>query len=179
MARQYFRTIEGGDPPIASGAALVSTSEELMWAPTDFSRIDANTARPGKAWKVSAGGIMSWASTGTLVLTPRLGLLVSSPTLGVSVTALTTPGATTAHAWTLQFTTVCRTIGAAGANSTFIGTGMFWSSGIGTLGTSTGQSMGGAVATADASIATGIAITKTLSVAGSITVQWIVMESLN
>lgn len=178
MSRQYFADLIC-DPPIASGSALVATTEEGLWVATDFTRIPANDCRPGKAYIVRAGGIMSWASTGTLTLTPRMGLLISSPTLGISVVALTTPGATTAHAWSLEFRLVVRTVGAAGANSTAVGTGFFTSSGIGTLGTGTTQSLGGTVATFDASVATGIWISKTLSVAGSITTQYVLIQSLN
>lgn len=178
MPRQYFEAALQ-DPPIASGGALVSTSEELLWAPPDFTRIPANDAQAGKIYIVRAGGIMSWAATGTLTLTPRMGLLISSPTLGVSVVALTTPGATTAHAWCLELRVVIRTIGAAGANSTAIATGFFTSSGVGSLGTGTTQSMGGTSATFDASVATGIAIGKTLTVAGSITLQYCFITSLN
>ena len=164
--------------PIVNQTALTSVSEEAL-VPTQYTGIAANEAYPGKAWRLTVGGIMSWASTGTLVLTPRVGLVIGGVTLGASVIALTTPGATTNHAFMLIFTLICRTVGAPGANSTFIGTGMFWSSGIGTLGTSTAQSMGGTSATADASIATGIWLGKTLSVAGSITTQYSTMESLN
>ena len=177
MALQGFRSITNQVMTV-SPTALVATSEEVL-VPTLYTGIAANESYGGKVWKLSCGGIMSWASTGTLTLTPRVGLVIGGVTLGVSVTALTTPGATTAHAWYLQFVLVCRTIGAVGVNSTFIGTGMFWSSGIGTLGTSTGQSLGGTSASADASIATGIWMGKTLSVAGSITTQYSIFESLN
>lgn len=178
MSRQYFADLLC-EAPIASGAALVSTAEELMWAPADFTRINANDCRAGKWYKITAGGIMSWAATGTLTLTPRMGLLISSPTLGVSVQALTTPGVTTNAAWRLEFDLFIRTVGAAGANSTAIGTGHFISSGVGTLGTGTIQSMGGTSATFDASVATGFAMGKTLTVAGSITLQYVAIQSMN
>jgi hypothetical protein len=177
MAFQGFRAITN---PVftTSLTALVATTEEVL-VPTLYTGIAANEAYAGKVWKLSCGGIMSWAATGTLTLTPRLGLVIGGITMGVSVVALTTPGATTAHAWTAEFWLTCRTLGLAGANSTFIGTGRFLSSGIGTLGTGTVQSMGGTVATADATIATGLWLGKTLTVAGSITTQWAVFESLN
>ena len=177
MAQQSFVTVTN-IVPIVNQTALVATTEEVL-VPTQYTGIAANEAVPGKAWRLTIGGIMSWASTGTLTLTPRVGTAIGGVTMGVSVVALTTPGVTTNHAFYLQFVMACRTIGAAGANSTFIGTGMFWSSGIGTLGTSTGQSLGGTSATADASIATGIWMGKTLSVAGSITTQYSIFESLN
>ena len=177
MAIQGFRGIT--NLVITSSlTALVATTEEVL-VPTLYTGIAANESYAGKAWELNCGGIMSWASTGTLTLTPRVGLVIGGATLGVSVTALTTPGATTAHAWFATFRLICRTVGLAGANSTFIGTGIFQSSGIGTLGTCTQQSMGGTLATADATIATGLWLGKTLSVAGSITTQWATFESLN
>lgn len=177
MAFQGFRAITN---PIFTGSqtALVATTEEVL-VPTLYTGIAANEAYAGKVWKLSCGGIMSWAATGTLTLTPRVGLVIGGVTLGVSVVALTTPGATTNHAWRAEFTLVCRILGAPGANSTFIGTGHFISSGIGTLGTGTIQSMGGTSASADATIATGLWLGKTLTVAGSITTQWATFESLN
>lgn len=178
MSRQYFADLLS-DPPITSSGALVSTAEELLWAPTDFTAIAAKDCRAGKVYKVTAGGLMSWAATGTLTFTPRMGLLISSPTMGVSVVAQTTPGVTTNHAWVLEFFCVIRTVGAAGANSTAVGTGTFRSGGIGTLGTCTSQVFGGTVATFDASVATGIAISKTLTVAGSFTTQYAFIQSLN
>ena len=177
MAQQSFVTVTN-IVPIVNQTALVATGEEVL-VPTQYTGIAANEAVPGKAWRVTIGGIMSWASTGTITFTPRVGLVIGGVTLGVSVVALTTPGVTTNHAFTCFFNLVCRTIGAAGANSTFIGTGMYLSSGIGTLGTLTGQSMGGTSASADASVATGIWMGKTLSVAGSITTQYSIFESLN
>src|SRR5207249_1376902 len=124
MSRQYFADVLV-DPPIASGSALVSTAEEGLWAATDFTRIAANDCRPGKIYEVCAGGLITWASTGTLTFTPRMGLLISSPTLGVSTVAQTTPGILTNAPWSLTFRCVIRTVGAAGANSTAIGTGWF------------------------------------------------------
>ena len=161
MALQGFRAITN---PVftTSPTALVATTEEVI-VPTLYTGIAANEAYAGKVWELTCGGIMSWAATGTLTLTPRLGLVIGGITMGVSVVALTTPGATTNHAWRLKYTLVCRTLGLAGANSTFIGTGHFISSGIGTLGTGTIQGLGGTVATADATIATGLWIGKTLS----------------
>lgn len=178
MSRQYFADVLV-DPPIASGSALVATTEEGLWAATDFTRISANDCKPGKIYEVRAGGLITWASTGTLTLTPRMGLLVSSPTLGVSTIALTTPGVVTNAPWSLVFTLVVRTVGASGANSTAIGTGTFGSLGIGTLGTTVHTAFGGTVATFDASVGTGIWISKTLTVAGSITTQYVFIRSLN
>jgi hypothetical protein len=179
MARQNFMDLLT-DPQIANGATLVSTAEELLWAPTDFTRINANEARAGKVWKVTAGGLCTFAATGLISFTPRMGLLISSPTMGVTVVPLNVPGIVTANAWLLDFYLVCRTVGAAGANSTFVGTGKVTMGNLATAGqSSTEVTFGGTVATADASVATGIAISKTLTVAGSFITQFAFIQALN
>jgi hypothetical protein len=177
--RQYFSGLVV-DPPIANLTAVTATTETALWDARQYSPIQANEATPGKIWRLKAGGIMSFAATGTLIITPRLGLTVGAGiSLGPSVVALTTPGATTAHAWWLEFILACRTLGAPGANSTFIGTGCFHT-GIPAAGSLPGtQVFGGTSATADASIATGITLGWTLSVAGTVTPQWVTMEALN
>lgn len=179
MARQYFSglTAEG---PIANLTAVTATSETILWNVSQYTPIAANEAVPGKMWRVTAGGIMSFASTGTLIITPRFGLTVAAGiTMGASVVALTTPGATTAHPWYLQFTCVCRTIGAAGTNGTVMGTG-FFCTGIPSAGSLPAtQTFGGTSAAVDTTIATGLCFGWTLSVAGTVTPQWVGMEALN
>lgn len=179
MSRQYFADVLV-DPPIANLTAVVATSETALWAAASFSPIAANDGRPGKVYKVTAGGIMSFAATGNLIITPRWGLTVGAGiTMGANPVAVTTPGVTTNAPWYLEFMAVVRTIGAAGVNSTVIGTGKFISDGIGTLGTGVTVAFGGTSATVDLSIASGITIGWTLSVAGTITPQFVVMQSLN
>lgn len=179
MSRQYFHDTLA-EPPIANLTAVTATSETIMWNVSQYSPIAANDCRPGKAYRLMAGGIMSFAATGTLIITPRFGLTVAAGiTMGASVVALTTPGATTAHPWFMDFIMVCRTVGAPGTNSTVIGTGTF-STGIPSAGSLPAtQTFGGTSATVDVSIATGICIGWTLSVAGTVTPQWVVMTSLN
>lgn len=179
MSRQYFSTILA-DPPIANLTAVTATSETALWSAAQYTPIPANDFQAGKIYTVKAGGVMSFAATGTLIITPRIGLTVGAGiTLGASVVALTTPGATTAHAWWLEFTFICRTVGAAGTNSTGIGTGCFHT-GIPSAGSLPGtQVFGGTSATFDASIASGITIGWTLSVAGTITPQFAYIQSHN
>lgn len=123
---------------------------------------------------------MSFASTGTLIITPRFGLTVGAGiSMGPSVVALTTPGATTAHPWMLEFYCVCRTLGAPGTNSTVVGTGVFHT-GIPLAGSLPAtQTFGGTPATVDVSVASGICIGWTLSVAGTVTPQYAFIQSLN
>lgn len=179
MASQNFGSVLAY-PPIANLTAVTATTETTLWNTAQFTPIAANDAVAGKIYQVTAGGIMSFAGTGTLIITPRWGLTVAAGiTMGASVVALTTPGATTSHAWTLQFTAVVRTVGAPGVNSTVIGTGDF-RSGIPAAGSLPGtQVFGGTSATVDLSIATGITIGWTLSVAGTITPQYAFIQSLN
>lgn len=179
MSRQYFVDTLS-EPPLANLAAVTATTETLLWNVSNYTPIAANDARPGKIWQVTAGGIMSFAATGTLTITPRFGLTVAAGiTMGASVVALTTPGATTAHPWVLNFTCVCRTVGAPGVNSTVMGTG-FFITGIPAAGSLPGsQVFGGTSATVDVSIATGIAIGWTLSVAGTVTPQYAFIQSFN
>lgn len=178
MSRQYFMDTLN-DPPIANLTAVVATSETALWNPSNYTPINANDARPGKIYKVTAGGIMSFASTGTLLITPRWGLTTAGITMGANVTAVTTPGVTTNTPWTLEFVCICRTVGAPGANSTVIGTGKFVTGNLGTAGTAVAFAFGGTSATVDVSIATGICIGWTLSVAGTVTPQYAFIQSMN
>jgi hypothetical protein len=177
MTRQYF-TDTLIDPPIANLTAVVATSETALWNPANYSPIAANDARPGKIYQVKAGGIMSFATTGSLTITPRWGLTTGGITLGANVITFTAPGAgTTANAWYLEFTCIVRTVGAPGANSTVVGTGFFIAGDTATA--SCAIPFGGTSGTVDVSVATGLCIGWTLSVAGTITPQWVVMQSLN
>lgn len=175
-----FQGLRGITNPvfIPTLTALVGTTEEAL-VPTLYTGIGATESYPGKTWKLTCGGIMTWAATGTLTFTPRVGLVIGGITLGVSPVAQTTPGVVTANPWTLEFWLQCKSLGLAGANSTFIGTGSFRSTGTGTAGTAAQVTFGGTLATADATINTGLWMGKTLSVAGSITPQWGVFEALN
>jgi hypothetical protein len=179
MSRQYFADVMA-EPPIANLTAVTATSETILWNVSNFTPIGANEARPGKIWRVTAGGIMSFAATGTLIITPRFGLTVAAGiTMGPNVVAVTTPGATTAHPWMLDFVCVCRTVGAPGVNSTVIGTGRFTTGTPGAAGAAVAVSFGGTSATVDVSIPTGICIGWTLSVAGTVTPQYAFIQSLN
>lgn len=174
---QSFRAIT--NPVVTTNLPTIVATTETVLIPTLYTGIAANEAYAGKVWELSCGGIVSFASTGTLTLTPRVGLVIGGITLGASTVALTTPGATTNTSWILKFRLVCRTLGLAGANSTFIGSGSFISEATGTAGTGIIQTCGGTSATADATIATGLWMGWTLSVAGTVTPQWVTFESLN
>src|SRR5438046_9674439 len=95
--------------------------------------------------------------------------------------AQTTTASLTTQPWTLDFTVVCRTTGAAGANSTVIGTGHFQCSGtLATAGAGWNQTFGGTSTAADNSLTTNtINIGVTFSVAPSMVVEYVYMQTPN
>ena len=178
--RQYLQDGPYIDPPVASGTALVSTSAEALWIGATFTPIFANDPKAGKIYCLRAGGIWTTNTSGTLILNPQYGVL-GGTTMGVSQT-VTVPVSMTAVPWTLEMDIVFRTIGAAGANSTCIGVGKFTtcpatSAPAGT--TSCVIPFGGTSASVDATVNSGITISKTLSVAGSMTMQYAYIFSRN
>jgi hypothetical protein len=180
MGRQYFQDGPYIDAPVASGSALVSTSAEALWIGATSTPIFANDPKAGKIYCVRAGGIMTTGASGTLILIPQYGAL-GGTTIGTSQT-VTMPINMTAVPWTLEFDLVFRTIGAAGANSTCIGVGKFCTAPY-TSAPAAGLScvipFGGTSATVDATINSAITISKTLSVAGSMTTQYAYIFSRN
>jgi hypothetical protein len=179
MSRQYFQDCLC-ESPIVNLTPVTALTETALWNVSNYTPINANDAKPGKIYRVTAGGIMSFAATGTLVITPRFGLSVAAGiSMGPNVVAVTTPGATTAHPWMLDFTCVVRTVGAPGVSSTVVGTGCFTTGTPGSAGGAVASSFGGLSATVDVSIATGICIGWTLTVAGSITPMYVFIQSLN
>jgi len=176
------------EPPIASPlVGSVATTETQLWLPAQYTPIPANDPRPGKLYKVTAGGVWTNATTGTLTITPRWGQSATAATnitMGASV-AQTVQATGASPAWYLEFTAVVRTIGATGsATGTVIGTGSFMSSGSGAVSTAYNISFGGTVATVQTDGGgtpggNGIAISVTLSVAGSFTTFYACVQSLN
>lgn len=173
MARPLYQEGPYKDTHVASGTALVSTSAEALWIADTFTFIGANEPKAGRIYSVKAGGILSTGASGTLILIPQYGAL-GGVTLGTSQT-VTVPINMTGVAWRLEMDVVFRTIGAAGANSTCIGTGILTTAPF-TSAPAAGIScvipFGGTSAAVDATINAGITISKTLSVAGSVTVQY-------
>ena len=176
MARQYLQDGPFLDPPIASPlAADVATTAVLMWNPLQYTKFYGDEARPGRVYYVKAGGIITNATTGSLIIAPSITTTnAAGTTLGTSSTN-TVPGtAMTNQPWFLEAAFVVRTIGAPGGNNaTMMGEGTFTGP---TLTAASGASItstfGGTSAVFDQSVANAIAVTKTLSVAGSFTTHW-------
>lgn len=169
MGRQLFGEGPYVDSPIANLATLSSTSIEDMWAGITFTPIYANDAKAAKIYCVRAGGTISLTG-GTFIVTPQWG--PAGTTLGVSLTAGTVTIAITA--WYLQFDLVFRVIGAAGANSTCIGTGSLAMGGGVVSGTANPNviTFGGTSATVDSTINGNITIRKTASTTNSMIPQF-------
>lgn len=171
MARPLFQDGPYLDPQIANGSALVATTAEALWLGAQFTPIFANEPKASRIYSLRAGGILSTGASGTLILVPQYGVL-GGTTLGTSVTQ-TVPINLTAVPWYLYFDLIFRTIGAAGANSTAVGTGAFVSAGTAaTAGSAFTVPFGGTSASVDATINSGITFSKTLSVAGSVTTMY-------
>ncbi len=171
-------------PPMLADILTYSTvtTEALLWPVAINSPIPANDAKPGKWYKVTAGGVITLpANTGSVTLTPRMGLTATSSSMGASG-ALFSPGAAT-RAWRLELDVLCRAVAVtAGANSTFIGWGQFVC--LGLLPTTSAPFVitfgGTSVATVDVGIATGIGVTIIWgTTAGSITTQFVGIQSCN
>jgi hypothetical protein len=180
VGRQLFQDGPFVDPQVASGTALVSTSAEALWLATQYTPIFANDPKAGKIYSIRAGGIMSTGASGTLIINPQYGAL-GGTTLGASQT-ITVPINMVGVPWRLELDVVFRTIGAAGANSTCIGVGTFITGGAASApgaGVSCAFPFGGTQAAVDATINSGITISKTLSVAGSMTTLFAYVFSRN
>src|SRR4249919_528313 len=111
MARQYLQDGPYLDPPIASPLATdVATTAVLMWNPLQFTKFYGDEARPGRVYYVKAGGIITNATTGSLIISPSITTTnAAGTTLGASSTN-TVPGtAMTNQPWFLEAAFIVRT----------------------------------------------------------------------
>ena len=176
MARQYFGDGPYIDPPVAPLGALTATTIEALWPSITWTPIFANDAKAGKVYCVRAGGTIAMTG-GTAIITPAWG--PAATTLGVSLTVGTVT--TLIAAWRLEFDLLVQSVGAAGANSKVIGTGILtWNGGV-VSGTANGNSVvfGGTQASVDTTINGSITISKTLSAANSVITQYAYLFSRN
>lgn len=179
MSRQYFADIPL-DPPLAALPTITATSETVL-VPTLFTPIPAMDPRPGKIYKLTVAGTLTTGGAGALIVTPRYGLTISGVALGPSPTQNYVASITLApflFEYWLQF----RTVGvAAGANSTCVGYGRFSANGaVATASSETSAHCGstGSVSV-DTTVASGLWIGMTFSVAPSLIPQFAAWQSLN
>ncbi len=180
MARQYLQDGPFIDPPVTSPlAADVATTAVSMWSGAQFTPLFANDAKAGKIYVVEAGGLITTAATGALTIAPGLGTSSPGTTLGTSI-AQTVPATSLSGPWFLRSVWVVRTIGAAGANSTMMGEGLFQSGGVAaTSNSGLDVTFGGTSCAFDATVNNFFTFQKTLSVAGSFTTHWCYVTSMN
>ena len=168
------------DPPNAALATITATSETVL-VPTIFTPIPANEPRAGKVYKLTVGGTCTTGTAGTLIITPRYGLVIGGVALGASPTQNYVPSITLAP-FLFEYYLVFRSIGvAAGANSTCVGSGIWHSNGA--IATASSETAAVCSSTAsvsvDTTVASGLWIGVTFSVAPSVIPHWCTWQSLN
>lgn len=180
MSRQYFADtlIE---PVNADFATITATTETVLVDPK-FTPIQANEPRAGKVYELLIGGTVTTGTAGTLIITVRHALTATTPILATSATQNYVPSITTAP-FLFRGYLIYRSIGLfGGTNSTAIFTGEWHSGGaVATAASETAVSVGtvGAAIAVDTSVATGLWVGVTFSVAPSVIPKWHTWRSLN
>jgi hypothetical protein len=185
MGRQSFASVDGPEVSPASHTAVANTvTRTNLWSPSRWTPIAATDLKPGKAYHLRAGGIVSTTGTPTLIVNPTFGasgVPGSNTALGASPTIALGSGLASAP-WFAEFVLAVRSLGLAAAGATITGNGVFW---VGGPAATAGQAfvLGGTVVTnADDSIAQGLCLDVTwgaASVSNTITCQWQLLASLN
>lgn len=184
MARQYLADDGILEPSISDPlAANAATTAVGIHGTNSFQYllIPAYDARPGKVYQVEAAGLITTAATGTLTISPSIGTsgTAAGATLGASI-AQTVPASAPSQVWFMKMKLICTATGAPGANSTMRGWGWFMGGGLAaTASTGLHLTFGGTNAAFDHSVNNTIWISKTLSVAGSWTTQYIDLSAMN
>jgi len=167
----------------ASTAAFptISATSETVLVPTIFTPIPAMAPRAGQVWKLTVGGTCTTGTAGTLIITPRYGLVIGGTALTASA-AQNYVASITLAPFVYECWVVFRTIGvAAGANSTVICTGR-WTS-LGAIATASSETSVTHTSTGsvsvDTTVASGLWIGVTFSVAPSVIPLWSIWEVLN
>jgi hypothetical protein len=187
VGRQYFPDL-GAETNVADFSAIVATTEtNLLTTAANISLFtpiqtgfSPTGPQVGKILHFVYGGIVTTGASGTLTLTPRYGTTTAGVTLGASG-AQTVPVSLTNVPWIIEFWLVCRALSSAASSSTFVGTGYFAMSGtLATAGSGCVIPIGGTTATTcDTTIANGLCMGWTLSVAGSVTPKIAMVRAIN
>lgn len=167
--------------PVNSAYTTITATTETVLIPTALTPIPANDPRGGRVYELWVGGTITTGTAGTMIITPRYGLVIGGTSLGVSPTQNYVPSITTAP-FLYHCILAIRSIGLPGANSTVTCSGKFEAGGaVATAAsqTSVQHSTTGAAISVDTSIASGLWIGLTVSVAPSIIPQWHIWRSLN
>lgn len=183
MSRQSFTGTDVSDFPPASHTAVANTvTRTNLWVPALWTPIGAYDPRPGKAYLLRCGGVISTTGTPTLTVNVTFGQSAtpaSNLALSAAIGPYTLATLTTAP-WHAEFVLGFRQLGIAAAGATATGNGFIC---IGASGSQSWQSMGGTVVTtADHTTAQGMCLDVTwgtASASNTITCQWTMLQSLN
>lgn len=182
MARQYLQDDGFLEPAIADPlAANTATTAVGIYNSLQYALIPAYDSRPGKVYVLEAAGLITTAATGALTISPSISTTnAAGTTLGASI-AQTAPVSSLSGPWFLRMILTCRTTGApGGTNATILGHGWFISGGVAATANSGLQvTFGGTSAAYDHSVNQSLWISKTLSVAGSWTTQFVDFTAMN
>ena len=184
MARQYLYDDGALEASISDPLAANTATTETLIVSNSFryALIPAYDPRPGKIYVLEAGGLITTAATGALTVNVRIHT-ASSATLGNSLStsiAQTVPVSSLSGPWYLRLLLEVRTTGDPGANATMYAHGFFLSGGVAATANSGLQcALGGVSAAFDHSVNNTINVTKTLSVAGSWTTQYMDLGAKN
>lgn len=178
MSRQYFDDLPVEPLALANAAVSFATSIQVLFANTSQIAIPAADVRPGKIWRLTAGGDITTPAAGTLIITPTWGT-GTTVSLGASPTQNYVPSVT--GPWWINALLMCRAVGLAGAFSTFVCRGLFNGPGaVATASSGTQIPFGGAASAACDPTAGGFQICCTFSItAASMTPQIVALQSLN
>jgi hypothetical protein len=184
MTRQTFGSADIADAPPASHTAVANTvTRTNLWSPSLWTPIAAFDPKPGKAYRLRAGGIISTTGTPTIVVNPTWGQS-GTPASNVALGSTTTwtLGTLSSASWYADFTLCFRQLGIAASGATCTGNGIIV---VGGAAGAVGQSvpMGGTVVTsADHTTAQGMVLDVTwgaASASNTITCQWTLLTSEN
>lgn len=185
MSRQTFTGTDIADfSPASHTAVASSTSETNLWSPSLWSPIAAFDPKPGKAYMLRCGGIISNTATPTIIFTPRYGQSAtpaSNLALGASVTVTTASGLSSTP-WYAEFVLGIRQLGIAAAGSSATGNGYVVIGGPAATASTLIGLGGTVVSTLDHTVAGGLILSVTWgtnSASNTITAQWAHLQSLN
>lgn len=176
MSTQNFRSLVV-DGPTAALPTITATTETVL-IPTIFTPIPAMVARASAAYKLTVGGTCTTGTAGTLVITPRYGLVIGGTSMTASA-AQNYVASITLAPFLYECWVYIRSLGvAAGANSNVICTGR-WTS-LGAIATASSMTSCQHTSTAsvavDTTVASGLWIGVTFSVAPSVIPLWSTWE---
>lgn len=182
MAEQHLSAPVVTQPAIVDPlAANAATTAVGIYNSLQYALIPAYDAVPGKVYVLECGGLITTAATGALTISPSISTSnAAGTTLGASI-AQTVPVSSLSGPFFMKLVLTVLTTGApGGTNATIKGTGMFQSGGVAaTANSGLNTAFGGTSAVFDNSVNQSIWISKTLSVAGSWTTQWVVLHAFN